>query len=36
MDEYVLEPLKKGVLELIKESLENFHLVSYLIDEVQI
>jgi hypothetical protein len=28
--------LKKDVFELIKESLANFHLASYLIDEVQI
>jgi hypothetical protein len=28
--------LKKGVFELIKESLSDFHLASYLIDEVQI
>jgi hypothetical protein len=28
--------LKKAVFELIKESLADFHLASYLIDEVQI
>jgi hypothetical protein len=28
--------LEKGVFELIKESLSDFHLASYLIDEVQI
>jgi hypothetical protein len=28
--------LKKAVFELIKESLSDFHLASYLIDEVQI
>jgi hypothetical protein len=28
--------LEKAVFELIKESLANFHLASYLIDEVQI
>jgi hypothetical protein len=28
--------LKKTVFELIKESLANFYLTSYLIDEVQI
>ncbi len=28
--------LEKAVFELIKESLSDFHLVSYLIDEVQI
>ncbi len=28
--------LEKAVFELIKESLSDFHLASYLIDEVQI
>ncbi len=28
--------LEKGVFEMIKESLSDFHLTSYLIDEVQI
>jgi hypothetical protein len=41
MDEYVLSildrsTLEKVVFELIKESLDDFHLTSYLIDEVQI
>ncbi len=31
-----VQPLKNTVFELIKESLSDFHLVSYLIDEVQI
>jgi hypothetical protein len=31
-----LSTLEKSVLELIKESLSDFHLASYLIDEVQI
>ncbi len=31
-----VQPLKKAVFELIKESLADFHLVSYLIEEVQI
>ncbi len=30
------QPLKKVVFEMIKESLADFHLASYLIDEVQI
>ncbi len=41
MDEYVLDPrpfkpLKKAVFELIKESLTDFHLESYLIEEVHV
>jgi hypothetical protein len=31
-----VQPLKNTVFELIKESLSDFHLASYLIDEVQI
>ncbi len=31
-----VQPLKKAVFDLIEESLSDFHLASYLIDEVQI